>query len=143
MPSSEDQRLYTDPDSAALHSRSNSLTSLARLPGVARAKLAHLAQQAPFVRFMEDNDGMDKDENEIYRIKQHVRSRRRRAACSIPFLAFPPRAVHHPGGGAQPAAAGVPACLPSVTPATQPPAARCSPCPTTPPTAVWGPGVHV
>ncbi len=75
MPHPETQRLHVaDPDSSAagLQGRSSSLNNLARLPGVARAKLAHLAHQAPFVRFIEDNDGMDKDENDIYRLKQHV-----------------------------------------------------------------------
>jgi len=56
--------------SSGVHGRSNSLQNLARLPGVARGKLRNLAQN-PFVKFIEDSDGQDKDENDIYR--QHVR----------------------------------------------------------------------
>ena len=60
MPSIEN--LYSHPEHAT-HGRSSSLTNLARLPGMAREKLTHLQ----FVRFIEDNDGQDKDENDIYR----------------------------------------------------------------------------
>ncbi|KAL4444075.1 hypothetical protein ABPG75_011812 [Micractinium tetrahymenae] len=73
MPHREDA--YSHPDrsvppggaAAGVHSRSGSLTNLARLPGVARAKLHSSLAHNPFVRFLEDNDGQDKDENDIYR----------------------------------------------------------------------------
>ena len=45
-------------------SGSASLSGLARLPGLARARLTRLARN-PFARFMEDGDG--RDENDIYR----------------------------------------------------------------------------
>lgn len=80
MPHNEDA--YSHPDRSALpggraavHQRSGSLTNLARLPGVARAKLHHSLSHNPFVRFLEDNDGQDKDENDIYRQK---------ASCKLP-----------------------------------------------------------
>ena len=58
-------RTSSEPPSG-VHSRSSSLTNLARLPGVARAKLQNLTH-SQFVRYIEDNDGQDKDENDIYR----------------------------------------------------------------------------
>ncbi|KAI7842508.1 hypothetical protein COHA_003862 [Chlorella ohadii] len=58
-------RTSSEPPSS-VHSRSSSLTNLARLPGVARAKLQNLTH-SQFVRYIEDNDGQDKDENDIYR----------------------------------------------------------------------------
>lgn len=73
MPHNEDA--YSHPNRSmpqsgkAVHQRSGSLTNLARLPGVARAKLQHSLSHNPFVRFIEDNDGQDKDENDIYRQK--------------------------------------------------------------------------
>lgn len=75
MPRNEDA--YSHPDrsglpggtSAPMHKRSGSLTNLARLPGVARAKLHNSLTHNPFVRFIDDSDGQDKDENDIYRHK--------------------------------------------------------------------------
>ncbi|KAI3427099.1 hypothetical protein D9Q98_007038 [Chlorella vulgaris] len=66
------ESLYSHPPARgsspeSVHGRTNSLTSLVRPLGKARQKLQHLAQQTPFVRFIEDNDGQDKDENDIYR----------------------------------------------------------------------------
>lgn len=58
-------RTSSEPPSG-VHSRSSSLTNLARLPGKARAKLQNLTH-SQFVRFIEDNDAQDKDENDIYR----------------------------------------------------------------------------
>lgn len=59
-----------------VHGRSNSLTNLARLPGVARAKLQNITH-SQFVRYIEDNDAHDKEENDIYRgaaaARQNVR----------------------------------------------------------------------
>ncbi len=64
MPSTENLYSHSHPGVAP---RTGSLTNLARLPVKAKEKLAHLQ----FVRFIEDNDGQDKDENDIYR--QNVR----------------------------------------------------------------------
>jgi hypothetical protein len=66
------ESLYSHPPARGsspepVHGRTNSLTNLVRPLGKARQKLQHLAQQTPFVRFIEDNDGQDKDENDIYR----------------------------------------------------------------------------
>ncbi|PRW51063.1 UPF0187 chloroplastic [Chlorella sorokiniana] len=58
-------RTSSEPPSG-VHSRSSSLTNLARLPGKARAKLQNLTH-SQFVRFIEDNDAQDKEENDIYR----------------------------------------------------------------------------
>lgn len=52
----------------AAQGRSSSLTNLARLPAEARKRLQSLAQKAPFVRFMDD-DAQDRDENDIYRLR--------------------------------------------------------------------------
>ncbi|KAL4429986.1 hypothetical protein ABPG77_004356 [Micractinium sp. CCAP 211/92] len=73
MPHNEDAYSHPNrsmpPAGKAVHHRSGSLTNLARLPGVARAKLQHSLSHNPFVRFIDDNDGQDKDENDIYRQK--------------------------------------------------------------------------
>lgn len=63
-----------------VHSRSSSLTNLA---GAARAKLHHLTHNQ-FVRYIEDNDAQDKDENDIYR-GQTVRAGHRggEACCRV------------------------------------------------------------
>lgn len=69
---SHPERSHGSPTSSpapVVHGRSSSLTNLARLPGVARQKLQNLAHTNPFVRYIEDNDGQDKDENDIYRHK--------------------------------------------------------------------------
>ncbi|PSC75458.1 UPF0187 chloroplastic [Micractinium conductrix] len=57
-----------DPEGSPLtqHARNSSLQNLARLPGVARAKLQNLSQ-TKFVRYIEDNDDGSRDENDIYR----------------------------------------------------------------------------
>lgn len=55
-------RSASDP-AGAVHARSSSLTNLG---AAARAKLQGLAH-SQFVRYLEDNDAQDKDENDIYR----------------------------------------------------------------------------
>lgn len=104
-----------DPEGSPLtqHARNSSLQNLARLPGVARAKLQNLSQ-TKFVRYIEDNDDGSRDENDIYR--QHVSER---------FLGAAPqrRMLHERGAGSR----GRRRLSPARPCGTPPPCAGCVP----------------